>query len=117
LCKEILAGRVAGPFIERPIATLRVSPLGLIPKKDGDYRLIHHLTHPKGSSVNDFVDPELCSVQYASIDQAIAAIQRLGPGTMLAKSDIRQAFRLLPVIVSDHDLLGFRFDGNYFVDK
>ena len=31
---EIEAGRVAGPFDTRPMSTLRVSPLGLVPKRD-----------------------------------------------------------------------------------
>ena len=31
---EIDAGRVAGPFDSRPIPTLRVSPLGLVPKRE-----------------------------------------------------------------------------------
>ena len=30
---EILAGRVAGPFYTPPIPALRVSPIGLVPKK------------------------------------------------------------------------------------
>ena len=43
--KELAAGRLAGPF---------VSPLGVVPKKSpGEFRLIHHLSFPKGASVND----------------------------------------------------------------
>ena len=41
--KEIDSGRVAGPFNCLPIANLRISPLGLVPKKGGDFRPIHHL--------------------------------------------------------------------------
>ena len=43
---EVDAGRVAEPFNDRPIPTLRVSPLGLVPKKEpGEFRLI--LFHPE----------------------------------------------------------------------
>ena len=38
-------GRVAGPFESIPFPTFRVSPVGLLPKKDGDVRLIHHLSN------------------------------------------------------------------------
>ena len=95
---EIDAGRVAGPFDSRPIPTLRVSPLGLVPKREpGEYRLIHHLSYPSGDSVNDFIDPDLCSVQYTSFDEAVHMVQDLGRACLLGKSDIKSAFRLLPV--------------------
>jgi hypothetical protein len=54
--KDVEAGRIAGPFVSRPLSTLRISPLGLVPKKDGDFRIIHHLSYPALSSVNDFID-------------------------------------------------------------
>lgn len=115
---EIAAGRVAGPFNNRPIPTLRVSPLGLVPKKEPNkFRLIHHLSYPPGNSLNDFIDPNLCSVQYTSFDEAVHMIQDLGHGCLLAKSDIKSAFRLLPVSVNSFDQLGFMFDGQYYVDK
>jgi hypothetical protein len=47
---------------------------------------------PTNNSVNDFIDPEFCHVQYTSFDEAIAIIQELGHGCMLSKSDIKAAF-------------------------
>ena len=48
ILKEILAGRVAGPFESSPLLNLRVSPIGLVPKKTkGEFRLIHHLSFLK----------------------------------------------------------------------
>jgi hypothetical protein len=44
-------------------------------------------------------------------------IQRIGKGGMLAKADIKSAFRLLKVAPSDFDQLGFRFEGKYYFDK
>ena len=64
--KEVREGRVMRPFEELPIANLRVSPLGLVSKKvPGEFCLIHHLSFPEGTSVNDAIPPELCSVRYA----------------------------------------------------
>ncbi|MCG7866997.1 MAG: hypothetical protein JAY74_11590 [Candidatus Thiodiazotropha taylori] len=115
---EVEAGRVAGPFDIRPLPNLRVSPLGLVPKKEpGQYRLIHHLSFPSGDSVNDFIDPQLCSVQYTSFDEAIHMVQDLGTGCLLGKSDVKSAFRLLPVSIHDFDQLGFKFDGRFYFDK
>ena len=72
LVKEIEAGRIAGPFLAPPFAQFRVSPLGVVPKKvPGEFRLIHHLSYPKGLSVNDSIPNEYTSVSYANIEDAI----------------------------------------------
>ena len=83
----------------------------------GDFRLIHHLSYPTGKSVNDFIDPALCSVEYTNFDKAIEMVQELGEGALLFKIDIKSAFRLLPVHPTDFNLLGFQFDGKYYFDK
>lgn len=63
LNKEVSLGRVLGPFKDPPLPHLIVSPLGVVPKKaPGEYRLIHHLSFPLGSSVNDGIPKELCTV-------------------------------------------------------
>ena len=41
----------------------------------------------------------------------------LGPQAWLAKSDIKSAFRLLPVAPADYELFGFKFQGNFYYDK
>lgn len=115
--KEISEGRVAGPFDFPPFPTLRVSPLGVVEKKNKDFRLIHHLSYPESDSVNDYIDPKLCYVQYTSFDEAIALVQNLGQGCLLGKSDIKSAFRLIPVSPKDFDQLGFYVDGKYYFDK
>ena len=44
-------------------------------------------------------------------------VQDLGRGCLLGKSDIKSAFRLLPVSVLDFDQLGFKFDGKFYFHK
>ena len=118
ITKELEAGRVAGPFQTVPFTDFRVSPLGLVPKKQpGEYRLIHHLSYPEGDSINDYIDPEFCSVQYTRFDQAVKMIQKLGKGALLGKADIKNAFRLMIISPDDFPLLGFMFDGQYFFDR
>ncbi|XP_067651601.1 uncharacterized protein [Haliotis asinina] len=126
LQKEISLGRIAGPFPSCPIQNLKVSPVGLVKKKSDtssvttiadNYRLIHHLSHPRGSSVNDGISAEFCSVQYSRFDEAVSLVQQLGKGAQLAKFDVKSAFRLLPVRPEDFHLLGMYFEGNYYFDK
>ncbi|KAM4748731.1 LOW QUALITY PROTEIN: uncharacterized protein WCC33_006112 [Rhinophrynus dorsalis] len=116
LDKEVALGRMAGPFSSPPLPNLRVSPLGVVPKREpGQFRMIHHLSFPFGGSVNDDIDPEVCKV-YASFDKAVRLVSQAGKGALLAKADVESAFRLLPVHPSCHHLLGCSFQGSFYVD-
>ena len=118
LSKELAAGRLAGPFDRPPFPKFRVSPLGVVPKKAlGEYRLIHHLSFPRGDSVNDGIAQQHASVQYARVDDAVAMIKQLGSGCFLAKTDIKSAFRIIPINPSDYDLLGIFWQGQYYYDR
>lgn len=44
-------------------------------------------------------------------------VHRCGRGAELAKCDIKSGFRLPPVHPGDFDLLGFSFQGQFFVDR
>ena len=106
LSKELTAGRIVGPFDVPPFDPFRVSPLGIIPKKSpGEFRLIHHLSYPAGSSVNDGIPKELATVRYATTDDAIRLVKSLGKGCFLAKTDIKSAFRIIFVSPNDFPLL------------
>lgn len=117
LDKEICEGRIQGPFVQPQFYNLKVSPLGVIPKKPaGEYRMIHHLSFPCGDSVNDFIPSELCSVRYATVDDAVKMIKKIEPNCHLAKTDVRSAFRIIPVTPAYYYLLGMHWKGNYYVD-
>lgn len=117
LYEEVSLGRILGPFKVRPIATLRVNPVGLVPKNTGGFRLITHLSFPNALSVNDFISEEYCHVQYSKFDNAVAILQRLGKSAHMAKSDIKSAFNLCPIWPGDFDLLGIKTDLGYWVQK
>ena len=68
MSKEISLGRIAGPFVSKPIDKLIVSPIGLVPKSEpGKFRLIQHLSFPHGSSINDGINPDYCKVKYIPV--------------------------------------------------
>ena len=118
LRKECDAGRIVGPFSTPPFSKFRCSPLGLVPKKDpSEFRMIHHLSFPKGSSVNDFI-PDYCStVHYASVGDATKLLRRLGKGCFMAKTDVKSAFRIIPIHPADYSLLGMKWDNMYYFDR
>ena len=118
ISKEVSLGRVKGPFPQQPFPVMKISPIGIVPKKaPGEYRLIHHLSYPKGKSVNDFIDKTFASVHYTTFDDAVDCLIRVGPGCFMSKTDIDSAFRLIPVHPNDHPLLGFQFQGLYYHDS
>lgn len=117
--REIAAGRVAGPFHTSPFANFRVSPLGLVPKRTGinDFRVIHHLSHPAGSSVNDGISDANRTVSYQSVDNAVKMILQYGRKSTLSKIDIEHAYKIVPISPSSCHLLGFRLGDKYYFDK
>lgn len=95
-----------------------INRMGLTPKghTPGKWRLITDLSYPEGASVNDGILPRLCSLHYTTVESVALAAQRLGKGTLLAKIDIKSAYRLVPVHRHDHQLLGIEWKGAYYVD-
>ncbi len=79
--------------------------------------MIYHLSAPHAHSINDFIDPSQHSLTYCTIDNAIAISNQLGPGCLLGKIDLKNAFRLCPVRKEDWPLLGLYWKGSYYVDK
>ena len=92
--------------------------MGVIPKghTPGRWRVITDLSHPPGFSVNDGIDPSLCSLAYVSVDTIAGVVAVLGRGSLLAKVDIESAYRLIPVHPEDRPLLGVEWRGSCFCD-
>ena len=115
---ECQLGRLNGPFQPKQVPGVHCSPMGIIPKphQPGKWRLIIDLSFPEGHSVNDGIPARLCSIEYASIDQAVQKIRNLGQGTLLAKLDLKSAYRMVPVHPEDQRLLGMFWENKVMVD-
>ena len=59
--------------------------------------MICDLSSPYGGSVNDGISPELCSLRYAKVEDAVNVIRQLGRVTQLVKLDIKDGYRIVPV--------------------
>ena len=117
LDKEVRLGRIAGPFPSPPLADFQCHPVGVVPKKhSSDWRTIYHLSYPEGDSINDFIPKDPYSLQYVRVDDAIRILTTLGPGAFMAKTDLKSAFRLIPVHPSDWNLMGIYWQSQYYVD-
>jgi hypothetical protein len=99
ITKEILLGRYV-KTVRRPSI---ISSLGAIPKNASSIRLIHDLSRP-GGGVNQFgVDS---AVKYSSLDDALKLIV---PGSYLAKIDLKEAYRHIPIHPDCYDLTGLQW--------
>ena len=114
---ELQAGRISGPYSTPPFEVFKSCPLALRPKPNGKFRLLHNLSYPfNEDSVNGMIPESCAKVSYASIADAINLIKK-DPGCFLAKCDIADAFRLVPISPLDYHLLGFSFEGEYYFDR
>ena len=117
LSEESTKGRIIGPLDPARWPDVHISRLGVIPKKQSDrWRLILDLSAPEGWSVNDGIDPTLYSFSYISVDQAAEVISTIGHGALLAKVDIKSAYRIIPIHPKDYHLLGMLWEGGLFID-
>ena len=118
LAKEMTFNRLVGPFVKAQLPGIQISRFGVIPKSHqiGKWRLIVDLSHPKSHSVNDGIPKSLCGLSYITVDDAINKVLELGPNTLMAKIDIKSAFRLLPVHPADRHLLAMEWQNKIFID-
>ncbi|XP_019858872.1 PREDICTED: uncharacterized protein LOC109587091 [Amphimedon queenslandica] len=110
--EEVAAGRL------RPSTVTQLSPIGLIPKKNkpGCFRMIVDLSSPKGRCVNDGIPSKLCSLHYASVAEAAQRMVQCGRGALMAKIDLKSAYRMVPVRPEDSLLLGIQWEGITYAD-
>lgn len=116
LCKGLQRGHTAGPFDAPPFDVFVCSPLGCVPKKPDSWRLILDLSAPEGRSVNDGIAADEFGLHYTSFDALLRMICSFGRGALIAKVDLRHAFRQCPVHPADWPLLCYQWEGKFFVD-
>ena len=116
---EIEQGRILGPFVQPPFNNFHISPVSLREKSTpGKYRMIQNLSHPHdGSSINANIEEVYKSVKYSSIRDAIELLAWLPKGAYMGKTDIKDAFRIMPINNLDQCKLGFKFQDCYYFDK
>ena len=97
---------------------VHINRFKVIPKnhEPGKWCLIVDLSHPSAFSVNDFMEPELCSLRYTSVDEVVQVILSLGQGAQMVKVDIESAYRTIPVYPTDWLLLGMWWKEKMYMD-
>jgi hypothetical protein len=112
----VKAGFVAGPYTKNPFPLFRVNPLMAAEQKT-KVRLIMNLAAPQDGSFNDAVD--VCTIRKLTMSSAklfAESVRKCGKGATFAKTDIKDAYKLVPNPVSQWNLYGFSWLGKKFFD-
>lgn len=108
-----LEAEVAKGWIRRwPNKPRVVSARGAVPKKDSDkLRLITDLSKPEGKALNEHV----LSLQFKlqTIDDALRLVKK---DCWMAKVDLKAAYRHICIHLSNWELFGFEWKGEWWVD-
>ena len=54
---------------------------------------------------------------YSSVEDAVLLLHHLGQGALMAKNDIKDAYRIIPIHPHDRRYLGIEWQGQIFADK
>ena len=110
-------GYMAGPFSRSECAKVITSSIAVIPKKTvGKWRVIVDMSRPRGASVNDNLRRGLTHIAFSSVEDAAHLMHYRSPSTLLAKMDVSEAYRLVPIHPEDHIFLGIQWQDASYVD-
>jgi hypothetical protein len=105
-------GFASGPFSEPPLDKFRVNCLMAV-NQGTKVKLILNISLPENCSFNDNVDEfELEKVKMCSAKTFSRAILAASKGAKMYKTDVRDAYKLVPAKIEDLRLQGFSFSEN-----
>jgi hypothetical protein len=107
--QQILEEVALGRYVVVSDKPVIVSSLGAIEKPDSHkVRLIHDCSRPTGKSVNSYTNPK--SFKYETVDNAV---KMLTPGGWMAKLDLSQAYRSVPIHPECYKATGLKWNFSF----
>ncbi|XP_019643774.1 PREDICTED: uncharacterized protein LOC109484856 [Branchiostoma belcheri] len=123
ISKELSLGAIAGPFDSNPFSFPAVPiPLQTVEKRDSiERRVVVDCSFPAGFSINDAVPKDYYLGQefkltYPSVDTLSHMILDKGRGCLLYKTDLKRAYRQIPVDPKDYKYLCYCWRNKWYVD-
>ncbi|KAF7338810.1 Integrase/recombinase xerD [Mycena sanguinolenta] len=114
---EVRLGRIIDITDSASVIRPLLSPLGSVPKKySTKRRRIHHLSYPRGASLNDAIPVEYGHLVYDAVLATIDRIRSAGQGCYLYKADLEAAFRHIAIHPSHTRFMGFEWKGRQYLD-
>ena len=94
---DLALWRLAVTILSRPII---ISPIRLVPKYDGGFRRICHLSFPLGNSVSDGIPTELAALSHLRLKEVFSLVLQAGRSCVITKRNIKDVFWNIPTTPS-----------------
>lgn len=111
-------GYLMGPFeTDDPrVKDCRLNPVFTVPKPDGSVRpVVNYSKKIKGSSLNEMLKEDLCTVEYIKLKEITYTIQAMGVGAMMWAKDLEDGYFNIKIHPTQTKLISFMFLGLIFV--
>ena len=98
------------------VKTCRVNPIFCVPKPDDTVRpVVNYSKEINGTSLNDLLDPDWCSVEYIKLKEIVYTVSQVGPGAMIWTKDLEDGYFNIKVHPDQAKCMAFMFAGLLFI--
>ena len=111
-------GYLMGPYPNaHPINDeCRINPVFCVPKPDGSVRpVVNYSKVINGRSLNELLDPTLCTVEYIQFKEIVYTIKQVGVGAMVWAKDLEDGYFNIKIKPSQTKSIAFQFAGLLFI--
>ena len=111
-------GYLMGPYPNNhPITDeCRINPVFCVPKPDGSVRpVVNYSKVINGKSLNELLDPTLCTVEYIQLREIVYTIKQVGVGAMVWAKDLEDGYFNIKIKPSQTKSIAFQFAGLLFI--
>ncbi len=114
---QVERGFKVGPFLPQTCTSVVCSRMVAIPKKTpGKWQVKVDLSHLGDRSVNHLICREAPHVAYSFTGDAAHIMHFIGRNALMAKLNIKEAYRIVPIHPDKRRFLGVCWQGQVFVD-
>ena len=111
-------GYLMGPYPKtHPIADqCRINPIFCVPKPDGSVRpVVNYSKKLDGTSLNDLLNPEWCTVEYIQLREIVYTIKQMGEGAMMWAKDLEDGYFNIKIRPDQTKAIAFVFAGMLYI--
>ena len=111
-------GYLMGPYKPSdPIAKeCRINPVFCVPKPEDEVRPVVNYSKPiNGTSLNDLLDPDWCTVEYIRLKEIVYTIKQVGVGAMVWAKDLEDGYFNIKIHPDQVKCIAFVFAGLLFI--
>ena len=111
-------GYLMGPYPQtHPIVEqCRINPLFCVPKPDGSVRpVVNYSKKLDGTSLNDLLNPEWCTVEYIQLREIVYTIKQMGEGAMIWAKDLEDGYFNIKIRPEQTKAIAFMFAGMLYI--